>query len=154
MWPLFRRHFDRTLALAALGLALCAGLAGFGYWYYVAPTQLRVAVGPPESPEARLIDAYAQALVETYKDTRLRVVTTEDLRRSAGALQQKRVDLAVVRPDVLLPGNARTIAILRADIVVILAPAGTDAFGKLVKKRLGIITRDEADLSVLRTLLD
>jgi TRAP-type uncharacterized transport system substrate-binding protein len=156
LFRLLRRRFDRTLALAALGLALCGVLAAFGYWYFSAPTRLTIAVGPSDSPEAHLIGAYAQALVEHRKDVRLRVRTTRDLPESAQALQQHAVDLAVIRPDVDLPSNARTIAILRVDAVIFLAPSADkpDDVGKLAKKRLGLVNRDEADMPPLKTILD
>ena len=156
LFRLLRRRFDRTIALAALGLALCGALAAFGYWYFAAPTHLTIAVGPPDSPEARLVGAYAQALVENHKDIRLRVRTTRDLQESAQALQKQAVHLAVVRPDVDLPTNARTIAILRTDAVIFLAPNADkpDDVGKLAKKRLGVVNRDEADMPPLQTILD
>jgi TRAP-type uncharacterized transport system substrate-binding protein len=156
LFRLLRRRFDKTLALAALGLALCGALAAFGYWYFAAPTRLTIAVGPPDSPEARLIGAYAQALAESHKDVRLRVRTVRNLQESAQALQQHAVDLAVIRPDVDLPANARTIAILREDAVIFLAPSADkpDDVGKLVKKRLGLINRDDADMPPLQTIFD
>ena len=152
----FRRHYNRTMALAALGIGLCAGLAVFGYWHFAAPHHLTIAVGPPDSPETRVLGAYAQALPETHKDVRLRIRPTQDLRESASLLERKRVEFAVIRPDVLLPGNARTVAILRTDAVIVLAPSADepDDLGKLARKRLGVLSRDEADASLLKTLLD
>jgi TRAP-type uncharacterized transport system substrate-binding protein len=156
MWPVFRRHYNKTMALAALGIGLCAALAVFGYWYFAAPHHLTIAVGPPDSPEARLLGAYAQALPETHKDVRVRIRTTQDLRESAALLERKRVEFAVIRPDVLLPGNARTVAILRTDAVIVLAPSADqlDDLGKLARKRLGVLSRDELDSFLLKTLLD
>jgi TRAP-type uncharacterized transport system substrate-binding protein len=156
VFRLLRRRFDRTVALAALGLALCGALAAFGYWYFSAPNQLTVAVGPPDSSEARLVGAFAQALVESRRDIRLRVRTTRDLHESAQALQQKAVDLAVIRPDVDLPANARAVAILRVDAVIFLASGADkpDDIAKLVKKRLGLVNRDEADMPPLKTILE
>ena len=86
-----------------VGLAVCAGLAALGYWYFVSPTVLTVAVGPRDGPEARLMRAYAEALAERRREIRLRIVPFDDVKSSAEALQQNKTDLAVVRPDVLLP---------------------------------------------------
>ena len=155
MWRFFRIHKDRVILLAAVGLTVCAGLAALGYWYYVSPTKLTVAVGPRDGPEARLVAAYADALVENKRYIRLRIVPFEDVKSSAEALQQGKVDLAVVRPDVLLPTNGATVAILREQALVVVAPAAskiTDMAG-LEKKRLGVVSHHDADLPVIGSVL-
>lgn len=142
--------------LSALVLTLCAGAAAFGYWYFVSPTRLTVAVAPRDGPEQRLLEAYADALVERKRDIRLQVVPFDDVRQSALALQNNKSDLGVVRPDVFLPSNASTVAILREETLVILAPSAakiTDMAG-LAKKRLGMVSFHEADLPVLTSILN
>ena len=150
----FRKR-DWRLGLGALILALGTTLAGLGYWYFAASNHFTVAVGPPDGVEARLIGAFAEAVAEQKKDIRLKVVPFGDVRQSAEALQQKRVDLAVVRPDVSLPDNGLTISILREEAVLVLAP-GTSKIKEvadLAKKRLGVVTHHEADFPVLTTIL-
>src|SRR3954469_8501539 len=118
---LFRtRHWH--IGLGAALLALTLALTAIAYWYFAAPTRFRVAVGPRDSVEARLIDAFAEALTHTRRDVRLDVVPVDDVRQSAEALRQHKVDLAVVRPDVFLPDNGLTLSILREEAVVVLAP--------------------------------
>src|SRR5688500_6591487 len=112
MWRFLRIRKDQVYLLSALGLALCTGLAILGYWYFASPTTLTVAVGPRDGVEARVIEAYAAALADGNRDIRLRIVPFDDVRGSAEALQQNKVDLAVVRPDVFLPRNGATVAIL------------------------------------------
>ena len=115
-----QRHWHLGLGTALL--VLTAVLAGSAYWYFSAPTRFTVAVGPHDSPEARLINAFAEALDHTRRDIRLKVVTFDDVRQGADALRQHKVDLAVVRPDVFLPDNGLTLSILREEALLILAP--------------------------------
>src|SRR5918994_3186748 len=155
MWRFLRIRKDRVILLAAVGLAVCAGLAALGYWYFVSPTKLTVAVGPRDGVEHGLIAAYGEALVERKRDIRLRIVPFDDVKSSAEALQQGKVDLAVVRPDVLLPTNSATVAILREEALVVVAPAANKIadFAGLEKKRLGVVSHHDADLPVIGSVL-
>jgi TRAP-type uncharacterized transport system substrate-binding protein len=147
------RHWHIGLGAALLTLTLA--LTAIAYWYFASPTRFRVAVGPRDSVEARLIDAFAEALAHTRRDIRLDVVPFEDVRQSAEALRQHKVDLAVVRPDVFLPDNGLTLSILREEAVIVLAPKASkiEEMAKLEKKRLGVVTHHEADAPVLTTIL-
>src|ERR671912_1815084 len=155
MWRFLRIRKDRVILLAAVGLAVCAGLAALGYWYFVSPTKLTVAVGPRDGVEHGLIAAYGEALVERKRDIRLRIVGFDDVKASAEALQRGKVDLAVVRPDVLLPTNSATVAILREEALVVVAPAANKIadFAGLEKKRLGFVSHHDADLPIIGSVL-
>jgi hypothetical protein len=114
-----------------------------------------VAVGPRDGPEARLIAAYAEALAERRRDIRLRVVAFDDVKSSAAALEQNKTILAVVRPDVLLPVNGSTVAILREEALIVVAPTAnkiTDLAG-LANKRLGVVSHHDADLPAIDSVL-
>ncbi|HJE25130.1 MAG TPA: C4-dicarboxylate ABC transporter substrate-binding protein [Methylorubrum populi] len=138
--------------LLAIGFAALAGLV----IYFYRPTMLTVAVGPRDGVEANLIETYARALNRTREDVRLRVVPFDDVRDSAAALEQGRADLAVVRPDVKLPDNGLTLAILHDEALIVAAPeaAEIESFSDLSTRRLGVVTRHVADLPVLTSLLD
>src|SRR5215210_3597080 len=148
-----QRHWH--IGLGAALLALTLALTALAYWYFASPTRFRVAVGPRDSVEARLIDAFAEALAHTRRDIRLDVVPVDDVRQSAEALRQHKVDLAVVRPDVFLPDNGLTLSILREEAVIVLAPKASkiEEMANLEKKRLGVVTHHEADAPVLTTIL-
>lgn len=139
------------LVLVALGLAAVAA----AIVYLSRPNTLTVAVGPQDGPEAALIEAYAGALDRAREDVRLKVVRYGDVRDSALALQRNKADLAVVRPDVFLPENGLTLAILHDEALVIAAPeaADIDDVPALARKRLGIVVRHSADLPFLTNLL-
>ena len=146
---LMRREW--LLVLLALGLTVLAGAVV----YLSRPTTLIVAVGPQDGPEAGLIEAYAAALDRAREDVRLKVVRYEDVRDSGVALQRNKADLAVVRPDVFLPENGLTLAILHDEALLIARPEQNEIedFPDLARKRLGIVVRHGADLPFLTNVL-
>ena len=147
---LMRREW--LFVLLALGLAAFAGLVVT----LSRPTLLTVAVGPRDGVEAALIEAYAKALVRNHEDVRLQVTPHDDVRDSAQALQKNRADLAVVRPDVLLPDNGLTLAILHDEALIVAAPEANEieSFSELSTRRLGVVLRHDADLPFVTNLLD
>lgn len=149
--PAFLVRREWLLVLLGLGFALVAGML----IYLSRPTTLTVAVGPRDGAEATLLQAYAQALVRGHEDVRLKLTFHDDVRDSAEALQRNKADLAVVRPDVLLPENGLTLAILHDEALLIAAPeaAGLENFSDLARKRLGVVERHAADLPFLTNLL-
>lgn len=140
-----------VLVMLALGLAALAGTVV----YLSRPTTLIVAVGPRDGAESALLDAYALTLARAREDVRIKVDHYDDVRDSATALQAGRADLAVVRPDVLLPDNGLTLAILHDEALLIVAPeaSGIESFPDLSKKRLGVVERHGADLPFITNLL-
>lgn len=142
---------ETLLLAAAIALAAGAGAAS----YLLQATVLTIAVAPRDGTEPELIKAYADALEAGGEGVRLRILPFDDVRESAAALQDGRADLAVVRPDVLLPTNGLTLAILRDQAMVIASPnqAPVKGFPKLAGKRLGIAAHRDADLSLLRNIL-
>ncbi|GJE54680.1 MULTISPECIES: TAXI family TRAP transporter solute-binding subunit [Methylobacterium] len=140
------------LVLLALGLAAVAGAVV----YLSRPTTLTVAVGPRDGAEAALMDAYAKALSRNREDIRLNLLPLDGVEDSARALQENRADLAVVRPDVKLPDNGLTLAVLHDEALIVAAPesSGIETFPDLSKRRLGVLVRHEADLGFINHLLD
>lgn len=139
------------LVLVALGFLALAGAVS----YLWRPNTLTVAVGPQDGPEAALIEAYAAALERAREDVRLKVVRYDDVRDSGLALQRNKADLAVVRPDVFLPENGLTLAILHDEALVVVRPdhSEIDEFPDLARKRLGIVVRHGADIPFLTNVL-
>jgi TRAP transporter TAXI family solute receptor len=152
--PRFLRFLLRKEWRLLVGAALLVA-AGIAIYLVTGPTRLSVAVGPLDAPEAKLVEAYVKTLEEQKSPLRLSLVPTEDARASAGALQRKSVDLAVVRTDVSLPVNGLSMAILREEALIIAAPVASkiDDIAALEKKRLGIVVRHEADLPFVEMIL-
>ncbi|TXN04809.1 C4-dicarboxylate ABC transporter substrate-binding protein [Methylobacterium sp. WL103] len=134
---------------------LALAVAGFAYAYLARPTTLVVAVAPNGGSEPALMRAYADALAKGKASIRLRIVPFDGVRESAEALRDGKADLAVVRPDVMLPRNGLTLAVLREQATFVVAPrqAGMDGFPALAGKRLGILAPRKADHALVRSLV-
>jgi TRAP-type uncharacterized transport system substrate-binding protein len=147
-WVLRRETFA-ALIVVALAAAIGAAL------YFSQATTLTIAVAPRDGTEPALIKAYADALAEDRANIRLKILSFDDVRESAAALQDGQADLAVVRPDVLLPKNGLTLAILRDQAMLIVSPEGSGitGFPKLAGKRLGIAAHRSADFWLLKNIL-
>ncbi len=137
-----------------LAILLSVG-AGVAYWASRA-TVLTIAVAPKDGTEPALIQAYADALAKRHKEIRLKILPFDDVRDSAEALGDGRADLAIVRPDVELPDNGLTLAILRDQAMIIASPesAGIARFPDLDRKRLAILAHRDADEALIRAMLE
>lgn len=144
----------REIVFLALAVLLGAG-AAVAYWASRA-TVLTIAVAPSDGTEPAVIDAYAQALSKRHKEIRLRIQPYDDVRDSAEALQEGRADLAVVRPDVFLPDNGLTLAILRDQAMIIASPEGSGltSFPELAGKRLAILAHRDADQALIKAMVE
>lgn len=153
MKPFAKILLRREFVFLALAISLGVG-AAVAYWGSRA-TVLTVAVAPRDGTEPALIHAYAEALAKRHKQIRLRILPFDDVRDSAEALRDGRADLAVVRPDVDLPDNGLTLAILRDQAMIIASPepSGIDRFPDLDRKRLAILAHRDADEALIRALL-
>jgi TRAP-type uncharacterized transport system substrate-binding protein len=149
--PIFLLRRDGLYLAGALALLALAG----AYLYWSRPTPLTVAVGPRDSADARLMEAYAALLDKERRGIRLALTYQDDVRDAAAALQDKRADLAVVRPDVRVPENGLTLAVLRDEALVVVAPesAGIDGLAALAGRRLGLVARHQADGAFIANLL-
>lgn len=108
-------------------VALAFGLigAGIGAWYaFAVPKTLKVAVGPVDSPQHRFVQAMARALRDTSQSYKLELVAVADSAAAAGALDRRKVDLAVLRSDDPTSTEARSIAVLQRRQMVIVARKG------------------------------
>lgn len=137
--------------------AILLGLFGIGigaWQWLVAPTVLTVAAGPASSDDARVLAAFAQALVREDAPVRLRVLHSEGYAANAAAISAGKVDLAVTRSDIDVPSNASAIAIMRRDVAILVAPANSDIarIRDLVGKRIGINQVQSANRAIASTI--
>src|SRR5690349_5577495 len=104
----FRLMMQHTGLITIAFMLLCGGLAALGYRYSAQPTELKIAVGPPNSDDARIIQAFAAQFARDRLNTRSNVtVVPGGPLDAASALEKGQADLAVVRRDVALPKNGQ-----------------------------------------------
>jgi TRAP transporter TAXI family solute receptor len=159
-----KRRISALLVFAA-GLLLFAAAAGGLYWA-LRPVTLKIAVGPPNSDDQKLIQALAQTFSRDQSSVRLAPVQTEGAAESIALLAAGKADLAVARGDLDMPADAESVAILRKNVVVLWAPSGLAAKGSkksqpakikgiddLAGHRVGVIGRTQANVTLLRVIL-
>lgn len=154
-----RRQKAAFIILAGV-LAVVGAVAG-GYYFAMRPVPLRFAVGPQNSDDVRVVQALAQAFSREHNTVRLRPVLTDGALGSANALAEGKADLAVIRGDLEVPKNAQAVAVLRKNVAVIWVPARPKKKGatkitkisQIADKRIGIIGRTQANVNLLKVVL-
>lgn len=154
-----------TLITLAGTLAIVAAVAG-AYYFAMKPVPLRIAVGPANSDDVKVVQALVQAFSRDHRTVRLRPQITDGATASAQALADGKADLAVIRGDLSVPKNARAVATLRKNVVVMWvpppakgsargkkAPAKITKISELAGKRVGVIGRTQANVNLLNVIL-
>jgi TRAP-type uncharacterized transport system substrate-binding protein len=147
-------------------LAIGAVLAA-SYHIATRPVTLRVAVGPANSDDIKVVQALAQAFNnQPHSLVRLRLTQTDGAKASATLLGDGKVHLAIIRGDLEVPKNAQAVATLRKNVAVLwVPPAGKAVKGKkaapkitkitqLAGRRIGVVGRTEANVNLLKVILE
>ncbi|QOZ74259.1 TRAP transporter substrate-binding protein [Bradyrhizobium sp. CCBAU 53351] len=156
------RSTARKTALVTLAfvLAIVGALAG-GYYFAMRPFALRIAVGPANSDDVKVVQALTQAFTQNKSQVRLRPIQTDGATASANALAEGKVDLAIVRGDVDVPKNAQAVATLRKNVVVLWSVPGKGKkrgakitkISQLAGHRVGVVGRTQANVNLLKVIL-
>src|ERR1700704_4251572 len=144
-------------------LAVVGTLAGI-YYFEMRPVILRIAVGPANSDDIKVVQALTQAFTHAHSHVRLRPMQTDGATASAQALADGKTDLAIIRGDLEVPKNAQAVATLRKNVAVLWVPPATKAKGKkagpkitkipqLAGRRVGVLGRTQANVSLLKVIL-
>lgn len=160
-----RKRKSYALLILAAGILLF-GIAAASLYWFLQPTVLRIAVGPPNSDDQKLVQTLSQIFARERGPIRLTPITTEGAVESIALLAAGKVDLAVARGDLNLPANAESVIILRKNVVVLWTPSGLPAKGskrqptpkiksidQLSGHRIGVIGRTQANVTLLRVIL-
>src|SRR5437899_4226553 len=93
------RSAQRPLTFVTLaGVLAIVGALAAGYYFAMRPVTLRIAVGPPNSDDIRVVQALAQALNnQQHGLVRLRPLQTDGAAASANLLGEGKADLAIIR---------------------------------------------------------
>jgi TRAP-type uncharacterized transport system substrate-binding protein len=167
------RIMMRQTWLITLGVVLLLGsLVGASLYVESQPTILRIAVGPANGEDAKLVQAIAQQLTRDRAAIRLRPILKDNTVDSAAALDADQAELAIIRRDRAYPRQGLAIAVLRENVVVMIVPApGSLAAGGTSAKRtktkakkiekveqiagrtIGVIGRSGANTDILSLVL-
>ena len=144
------------------GLLAVIGALAAGYYFAVRPVTLRIAVGPANSDDLKVVQALSQAFVQAHSQIRLRPFLTEGATASAQMIADGKADLAIVRGDLNVPKNAQTVATLRKNVAVLWVPpvikgkkgaAKITKIGQLAGHRIGVVGRTPANVELLKVIL-
>ena len=104
--------------------SICLAMGG---WYlFVAPKVLRLAVGPEGGPMYRHARAIAEALADSHQPFRLRIVPTSGAEHSGRALDAGLVSLAILRSDDTFAKEAQSVALLQRRALIMLSRKDRD----------------------------
>ena len=153
-----------TFVLIA-GVLAIIGTVTAGYYFAVRPVTLRIAVGPANSDDVKVVQTLTQAFNnQAHSQVRLRPIQTEGAAASAQALGDGKADLAIIRGDLEVPKNAQAVATLRKNVAVLWVPPAAKVKGKkagpkitkiaqLAGHRIGVIGRTQANVNLLKVIL-
>jgi TRAP transporter TAXI family solute receptor len=158
----------KAMFITLAGVLAIVGAVAAGFHFATQPEILRIAVGPANSDDIKVVQALTQAFSQAHGHVRLHPVQTEGSVASAQALADDKVDLAIVRGDLDVPKNAQAVATLRKNLVVMWVPADVKSQGKsqdkkaaakitkivqLAGHRVGVIGRTDANVNLLKLIL-
>ena len=118
MFGLFR-PFKRIGSWIAIVLLLGIGIGLI--WFYVRTPHatLSITIGPAGSAGQRLVTALIAGTRALHPRVAFNPVLVPDLAGSSKAMENGKVDIALIRSDVAPPSNANTLVIVRRDVVAI-----------------------------------
>jgi TRAP transporter TAXI family solute receptor len=154
----------RMIFVVLAGILAIVGTLVGAYYFSMRPVTLRIAVGPANSDDVRVVQALTQAFSQTHGQIRLRPVQTDGATASAQALADGKVDLAIIRGDLDVPKNAQAVATLRKNVAVLWVPPAAKGKGKkatpkitkipqLAGRRVGVVGRTQANVGLLKVIL-
>jgi TRAP transporter TAXI family solute receptor len=164
--PVSPRSAKRRLMFVTLaGVLAIVGAGAAAYYFAMTPVTLRIAVGPANSDDIKVVQALTQAFTQAHSHIRLRPMQTDGATASAQALADNKVDLAIIRGDLNVPKNAQAVATLRKNVAVLWVPPAVKGRGKkagpkitkipqLAGRRIGVVGRTPANISLLKVILE
>ena len=159
------RSAKRKMMFVTLAGILAIVGAGVGIYYFeMRPETLRIAVGPANSDDIKVVQALTQAFTQTRSHIRLRPLQTDGAASSAKALADGNADLAIIRGDLEVPKNAQAVATLRKNVAVLWVPPPANGKSKksaskitkiaqLSGHRIGVVGRTPANVNLLKVIL-
>jgi TRAP transporter TAXI family solute receptor len=160
--PPVRSSRRKVMFVTLAGILAIIGAVAGAYYFAMRPVILRIAVGPANSDDLKVVQALTQAFTQAHSHIRLRPIQTDGAPASAQALADGNADLAIIRGDLDVPKDAQAVATLRKNVAVLWVPPaakGKKAGPKITKiaqlagRRIGVVGRTPANVNLLRIIL-
>jgi TRAP transporter TAXI family solute receptor len=162
--PSPRSAKQKAMLITLAGILAVVGTLAGGYYFAMRPVTLRIAVGPTNSDDIKVVQALTQAFSHAHGQVRLHPMQTEGAAASAQALAEGKADLAIIRGDLEVPKNAQAVATLRKNVAVLWVPPAAKGKGKkagskitkiaqLSGHRVGVVGRTPANVNLLKVIL-
>ena len=148
------------MLITLAGTLALVGAVSSAYYFAMRPVTLRIAVGPQNSDDLKVVQTLTQSFA--HSQVRLRPLQTDGAAASAAALAEGKADLAIIRGDLDVPKNAQAVATLRKNVAVLWVPPpvkGKKAGPKITKiqqlagRRIGVVGRTPANVNLLKVIL-
>jgi TRAP-type uncharacterized transport system substrate-binding protein len=117
-----RAFFRRTRLVIALGAIILGGLIWAALHLTLAPTQMRVAAGPPGSADVKFVEMLSGKVAAQHAKVQFHLVATDGPRASAAALTAGEADLAVLPSTLADAPDWPVVAILRKNVMALVVP--------------------------------
>src|ERR1700712_2143732 len=111
----------KMMLITLAGTLALVGAVSSAYYFAMRPVTLRIAVGPANSDDLKVVQTLTQASAHHF--VRLRPLPTDGAVASAQALADGKADLAIIRGDLEVPKNAQAVATLRKNVAVLWVPS-------------------------------
>lgn len=122
MFSPFGKTYSKTAAYLAAGAFLLLAAALVVLFFWSPRATLSITTGTAGSSAERLISSFIELTMADNPHIRFRAVPETDLTASAKALEEGKVDIAIVRSDVSPPSNGQTLMILRREAIFLVFP--------------------------------
>jgi TRAP-type uncharacterized transport system substrate-binding protein len=115
-------RLPRLAASLIAGVFLVIALLLVIFYLWSPRAALRITTGPSGGIAHNFISAFVSVTTALHPHIRIETVPVPDLKASSKALEDHRVNIALVRSDVRPPVNGQTLVILRRDVIAIIFP--------------------------------
>jgi TRAP transporter TAXI family solute receptor len=162
----------KMMFITLAGVLAVVGTLAASYYFAMRPETLRIAVGPANNDDIKVVQGLSQAFAQSHSYVRLRPLPTDGATASAQALADGKADLAVIRGDLEVPKNAQAVATLRKNVAVLWVPpaakvkvkgrgkkaaaaknAAITKIPQLAGRRIGVVGRTQANVNLLKLIL-
>jgi TRAP-type uncharacterized transport system substrate-binding protein len=149
------RHLRATI-LVLLGVGVLIGLFAGARWAFTTLRYPITVASPANYSFSEFAAKVTRVLSDERPHARLERLSVPGLEEAATAMETGKADLAVIRTDLQLPPNGRTIAIIGRDPAFLIVPQGSNiaSFRDLKGKSIAILQTGIDESRLLDRLLE